>query len=61
MIGSGTENLLCTLKPPRSGSDAHAAQKSDIKFGVDPAVIVTPGWGDTPLPLEHANVLRRNS
>jgi len=59
MVGSGTENLLCTPEPPRPRSDAHAAQKSDIKFGVDPAVEVTAGWRDAAFSLEESEVLTR--
>jgi hypothetical protein len=57
MVGSRTENVLCTPEPPRPGSDAHAAQKSDIKFGVDPAVVVAAHRGDTTFSLEESEVL----
>ena len=48
MVGSRTENLLCMPQPPWPGSNAHAAQKGDIKFGVDPAVVVAAGLGNSP-------------
>jgi hypothetical protein len=60
MVALSTENLFCRPEPPRPSSNAYAAQKSDIKFSVDPTVVVSACRGDTPLPLEHANVLGRN-
>jgi len=59
MIGSGTEYLLCTLGLAGPASDAHAAQNSDVKFGVDPAVEVAAGRRDTAFSLEESKVLRR--
>src|SRR5829696_7106791 len=35
------------LQPPRSGASAYVPKQSDIKCGVDPAVVVTSDLGNT--------------
>jgi hypothetical protein len=42
----------------RSGAHAHASQEGDIELGVDPAVVVSAGWGDAALSFEESEVLR---
>jgi hypothetical protein len=57
----GPDDLFGRLETAWPRANAQGFQEGDIKLGVDAAVVVSAGRGDTAVPLEHTQVLRANA